>query len=346
MKLNSIVNMFLNQLCCPICKKDLLVQDKKIICKSCNETYPLIYGIPVLITKKECYKLNLEYYLNDVEDKILNSDLFKKNKYGIMNLKNILIYTNGILYENVKEPKVYPIPDIPFKKINNENELSLLDIGCGWGRWTVSAANKGYNSIGIDLNLSWLIFAKKMAEQMNIKNCNFVCCDVLNLPIKSNTFDRVFSFSFLQHFSENNLKFILIKVFEIMKPSSIFKTLMLNKYSLRGLWNDFMIKNYRNKMLKKGRIDTVEDDSNFNCRYFSISKINRIFKLYFIIKRFENYSFFTQAQKVDLKILNKKPKLLFLIAMATNITFNLIFFSKYISDNLMYTLKKSDKFKK
>ena len=332
--------MFLNQLCCPICKKDLLEQDKKIVCKSCNETYPLIYGIPVLISKKECKRLNLNYYSESIEKDILDYNLFKKNEYGVMNLKNILIYTNGILYENIKEIKTYPIPDIPFKKINNENELSLLDIGCGWGRWTVSAAQIGYNSVGIDLNLSWLIFAKKMAEQMNIKNCNFVCCDILNLPIKSNTFDRAYSYSFLQHFSENNLKHISTKVFEILRIRGIFKTLMVNKYSLRAIYNNYKIKNSKSEMLQKGRIDSVETESSFNVRYFSISKINKIFELSFVLKKFEIYSFFMQAHKGDLKILSFKSKLYVLIALFTNFVLNLIPFSKYICDNLMYTLKK------
>ena len=323
---------------CPNCSKDLLINEKQIICKFCKEKYPIIFGIPVLITKKECIRLGLSYHSDNIEHKIFESNIFKKNDFGIMNLKEILVYTNGILYEKVKEPKSYPIAKIPFEKTSN-NEF-FIDIGCGWGRWTVNAAQKGYNTVGIDLNLSWLIFAKKMSNQLGINNCSFICCDVLNLPIKSNIFDKVYSFSFLQHFSEGNLKRILRQVFEIMKKEGIFKTLMVNKYSLRGIYNDYMIKNSRSTMLEKGRIEMKEDESNFNVRYFSLIKINKLFKTLFKIKNSEIYCFFTQAQKVDLDILYIKPKLLFKFSLLITFLLSFIPFAKYLSDNLIYTLKK------
>ena len=59
---------------------------------------------------------------------------------------------------------------------------------------------------------------------------------------------------------------------------------MVNKYSLRGLYNEYKIKNSRFEMLQKGRIEEKIDESNFNVRYFSIKKINNIFKLNFILK--------------------------------------------------------------
>lgn len=333
------MNIFENIILCPSCNRSLLIKEKKIICESCVEIYPIVYGIPVLITKKECDRLKLDYYTENFEQKILDSDIFKKNKHGIMNyLKEILIYTNGIPYQKIFEPKKYPIANIPFKE--NKNNLFLIDIGCGWGRWTISAAQKGYISFGIDKNLTFLIFAKKISESLNLNNCNFICSDVLNLPIKSNTFDRAFSYSFLQHFSENNLLTILKQTYEIMKSKSIFKTQMVNKYSLRGYYNNYKIKYSRPELLKKGWVDDIEGENSFEVRYFSYKKINKIFKDIFIIDKIKNYSFFTQAQFSDLEILPFKYKVLLIITKLTNFFLNLIPYSKIFSDNLIFTLKK------
>ena len=45
-------------LICTNCKsKKLKDFNSKIICKSCNQNYPIIYGIPILITKKNVWDL-------------------------------------------------------------------------------------------------------------------------------------------------------------------------------------------------------------------------------------------------------------------------------------------------
>ena len=164
----------------------------------------------------------------------------------------------------------------------------------------------------------------------------------MNIPIKNSSFDKVYSYSFLQHFSEQNLKIILNQISKIIKPKGLFKTLMVNKYSLRGLYNEYKIKNSRFEMLQKGRIEEKIDESNFNVRYFSIKKINNIFKLNFILKNFRSYCFFTQAQKVDLSILILKSKIYIIISLALTLLFKIIPFSKYLCDNLLYTLEKNE----
>lgn len=336
-------NFIKNIIICVKCKNNKIFLKKKYyLCKACTEQYPVVYGIPILITKKKCNELGLNYHKKTIEKKILKSEEFQLNKFGVLKyIEKILLGTSGILYENIKNLKEYPIADLPFVKLSkNENKL-LLDIGCGWGRWTINAAQKGYRSVGIDKSLSSLIAAKKIAEKFKLKNCNFICCDVTQLPLKKGIFDKVFSFSFLQHFSENNLKIILQNIAQKMKKNGEFKTQIINKYSLRGLYNLFKIKYFRKKMIKEGRIDNKIDENNFSVRYFSIFKNYKIFKKYFIIKKLENYSFFTQAQFSDFKIFSLKFKFYLLIAYTFNLMSNYIFFLKYFSDNILLTLKKN-----
>lgn len=321
-------------LICSYCKSNKLKDfNSKIICKSCNENYPIIYGIPILITKKKCLRLNLNYHKKNFEKKILNNKNFEENKFGIIkDLKNILMSTSGFLYDKVSDIIKYPIATIPFSKLYKNKNEKLLDIGCGWGRWTISSAKKGYESVGIDISINSLIIAKKISEKLNLKNCNFICCDVLDLPFKENTFDKVFSFSFLQHFSQKNLETILKNIVNKMKASSTFKTQMVNKYAFRSVYNIF-----KKKFFKR------ETTKNFDVRYFSIRKLNKIFNQYFIIKKIENYSFFTQAQTTDYNIMSLKSKFFLNMSKALNFIASYLKFLKYISDNCIYILKKKIK---
>ena len=57
------INNLNNLLICPNChKENLKISNENILCDYCRETYPIIYGIPVLITKKRCQELKLDYY--------------------------------------------------------------------------------------------------------------------------------------------------------------------------------------------------------------------------------------------------------------------------------------------
>ena len=223
---------FLKKYCiCPNCKKKKLYcnNKKQITCKFCQQKYPIIYGIPILITKAKIEKLNLNYNKNNFKKEI-DSINFNLNEFKILiHLKKLLPGTSGFLYKNLRKLKEYPIGNIPFEKLNRETNINLLDLGCGWGRWTLNAAQKGYNAVGIDISLISLIVAKKISEQLHLKNCSFICCDVMDMPLKEKTFDKVFSYSFLQHFSENNLKTILRLTANKMNNHSIFKTQIVNR---------------------------------------------------------------------------------------------------------------------
>ena len=335
-------NFIKNIIICVKCKNNkIILKNNYYLCESCKEKYPIVYGIPILITKKQCDEHGLNYHKKNIEKEILKSKRFQINKFGVLKyVEKMLLGTSGILYENIKNLKKYPIANIPFAKLLRNEDILLLDIGCGWGRWTINAAQKGYHSIGINKSLSSLIAAKIIAEKLKIKNCHFICCDVIELPLKKEIFNKVFSFSFLQHFSEENLKIILQNISHKMTKNGEFKTQIINKYSLRGLYNLFKIKYFRNKMIKEGRIDKSKDENNFTIRYFSIFKNYKIFSKYFFVNKLDNYSFFTQAQFSDLRIFSLKFKFYLLIANAFNLISKYIFFFKYFSDNIQLTLKK------
>ena len=81
----------------------------------------------------------------------------------------------------------------------------LLDIGCNWGRWTIAAAQRGYRPIGIDPSFEAIVAARRIARQLGVDDARYVVADARKLPFADGTFDVVFSYGVLQHFSKSDV---------------------------------------------------------------------------------------------------------------------------------------------
>src|SRR3989339_405338 len=62
---------------------------------------------------------------------------------------------------------------------------SIIDIGCGPGRYSIALAHKGAGSVlGIDFSEEMLNIAKQNALAMSVsEKCRFECCDFVTQPI-------------------------------------------------------------------------------------------------------------------------------------------------------------------
>lgn len=89
--------------------------------------------------------------------------------------------TDGLLFEFVQRVAV--------------NGKSILDLGCGNGRYTAKFLEMGAKSVkGIDISPAMIELAKK-----TYKNIDFVLGDCAELPYANESFDVVFSNFVLQH---------------------------------------------------------------------------------------------------------------------------------------------------
>ena len=68
-----------------------------------------------------------------------------------------------------------------FDRVGDLSGQSVLDIGCGTGRYAIECAQRGAAKvIGLDFAPSMIEFARRMAEQMGVADrCEFVCGDFL-----------------------------------------------------------------------------------------------------------------------------------------------------------------------
>lgn len=96
----------------------------------------------------------------------------------------------------------YPIPAMPIAPIGDPDVL--LDVGCNWGRWTTAAARAGFRAVGIDPALVAVRAARRVATQLHL-DTEFVVGDARHLPFRDETFNTTYSYSVLQHFSEEDV---------------------------------------------------------------------------------------------------------------------------------------------
>ena len=219
--------------------------------------FPIIQGIPVMLiegvdqTIRVAEKtLNAARRRNDPRDpwqlettvlddqkvaqlKVLLSSAYYRPAIDPV-ISYLLCKTNGQLYEQlVGKLKHYPIPDIRLPSVNAGLHPMMLDIGCGWGRWSLSAAKKGYDVIGLDPSLGAILAGRRAAKTMGT-TMQWVVGDARYLPFKNGIFDRVFSYSVLQHFSKADTAKTLAEVNRVLSSQGTSLIQMPNAFGIRS----------------------------------------------------------------------------------------------------------------
>ena len=84
--------------------------------------------------------------------------------------------------------------------ISLNNPQTILEAGCGTGRWIRSIPYNNKQVFGLDYSLQML----RIANQ-NLVDMNFVNADAVVLPFTNNLFDLVFCVNAIHHFSDKEL---------------------------------------------------------------------------------------------------------------------------------------------
>lgn len=88
--------------------------------------------------------------------------------------------------------------------INVKSGMKILDLGCGSGYLTfpIAKMNENAHVIGLDIVTDTLERNEKKAQEMNIKNLEFISYDGITFPFEDNSFDLVVTRYSLHHFPE------------------------------------------------------------------------------------------------------------------------------------------------
>lgn len=76
---------------------------------------------------------------------------------------------------------------------------SMLEIGCGVGRWTRRLAQSGHDVVGLDLSSIMVQEARRRAHEEAVDaRCRFLTADSADIPLQKR-FDRILAVTVLQH---------------------------------------------------------------------------------------------------------------------------------------------------
>lgn len=223
--------------------------------------YPIVDGIPCLLSESSIpthagySELLLENERHREDCKLITKSDIKAY------LSAMLVPTCGNLYRGAKLTR-YPIP--PFYAQLDGCEL-ILDVGCNWGRWSIAAALAGHRVVGVDVHLQSLRIAKAIADELDITpRPLFVLADARSLPFAESSFDAVFSYSVLQHFSKQNCEWILREIGKVLRDQGASLIQMPNKLGLRSLM----------ALAKRG----FSEGEGFDVRYYFIPELISLFE--------------------------------------------------------------------
>jgi len=217
-------------LVCPRDEQPLSEGNGFLVCTE-GHTYPYVNGIPIMLTPElpdthwiATYSLE---HLHDEEPSVPvdGIDAF---------VREAVAATCGNLYARVGATmNRYPIPHFPVNARTKEEPL--LEIGCNWGRWCFSAARRGFRVVGIDPSLPGIRAAHRVAERLGI-TASFVVADARRLPFRRRTFETIFSYSVLQHFSPADFRRTIAEAARVTADNGRVILQMPNRFGVRNLF--------------------------------------------------------------------------------------------------------------
>ncbi|HUN98427.1 MAG TPA: methyltransferase domain-containing protein [Bradyrhizobium sp.] len=276
--MNAIDSRLTNLLACPRDRTGLHVDGLHLRCAH-GHYYPVVDGVPVLLLGEEEATLSVATASLKAAESGAGGPLYV-DTLGIPDdlkcrvaqewtadarvdaaISYLVGATSGHGYaDSIGRLQDYPIPDIPVGPGSGE---LLLDVGSSWGRWSVSAARKGWSVVGLDPSLGAMLAARRAFSRLGL-DMIFVCGDARFMPFKSELFGCVFSYSVIQHFSEADAKRALAETSRVLRHGGFAKVQMAHKGGLRATYS-------------RTRSDYRRSGS-FRVRYWSLAALREAFE--------------------------------------------------------------------
>lgn len=256
-------------LVCPRDKSELQTDGNNLFCAE-NHRYPVVDDIPIMLVEEEEHIHN---YITETLGTVAELQSAGTNGKAPASsgnpsgnavdeyVQSEIFRTCGNLYVPLSHKLTrYPIPEFRLPRGTGEK---LLDVGCNWGRWTIAAAQNGYQPIGIDPSLEAVSAARRVSKQLGVAT-DFVVGDARYLPFADGCFDVGFTYSVLQHFSKENAKLSLRELARTVKNGGTTLVQMPNKYGVRCF----------QQQVRRG----FTEGEGFDVRYWSPSELMETFR--------------------------------------------------------------------
>jgi len=276
-----IDSWYLQNLVCPLDHEPLVFANDQLRCAS-GHAYSVVDEVPVMLVAgaqqtvdiasaslararrtlvdDRAPELHLESLGISEEEKIGVLELAKRGGSIDPVVAHLVAATNGLMYRHlIGALDRYPLPDIP---LPDGNGHLLLDVGCGWGRWTFAAGRRGYRAIGIDPSLGAVMAARRVARSLG-SDAMFVVGDARYLPFAAARFDCAYSYSVFQHLSRTDASSAVAEIGRVLAAGGIAKVQMPTTLGIRCLMHQ------AGRGFREGR--------GFEVRYWSLPALRRLF---------------------------------------------------------------------
>lgn len=216
-----------------VCPRDHTVLEQhgeRLTCRQGHE-YPFVDGIPIMVVDDVpqthwVATWSVEHAYDETAPVSLAEgelDPFVRDAVGAT--CGNLYYATGATMTR------YPIPLFPMTP-HAAGDV-LLDVGCHWGRWCMSASKAGFRAIGIDPFLPAVRAARRVARQLGVAPA-FVVGDARHLPFRSASFDAAFSYSVFQHFSPDDAALAIGQMGRVLGQNGRALVQMASKFGVRN----------------------------------------------------------------------------------------------------------------
>jgi SAM-dependent methyltransferase/uncharacterized protein YbaR (Trm112 family) len=281
MNRSGVTREFASLLACPYERTPLTRDDRVLRCPN-GHAFPIVDDVPVLLRSDVRQTIGLagnslgEAWA-DVEGR--NTDHWFVDTLGISDeqkngvrmatcrgdvdpvVSYLVAATNGKLYKHVVGLlRDYPIPEI---RLADGQGKVLLDVGCSWGRWSIAAAKKGYLPVGLDPSLGAILAAKRVTNSLGLP-FHGVVADARFLPFRVGSFDVVFSYSVLQHFSKDDARAALEDIGRVLHADGTFLVQMASALGIRSMQHQ----------VQRG----FREPKDFDVRYWTPAELLRTFR--------------------------------------------------------------------
>lgn len=180
-----------------------------------------------------------------------------------------IIFNEDYIPKNIYAYQIRLRNEIIDKCMSNKKLNYALDLGSGTGFHLKTLSQYSENIIAVDMSIGALKESKKKHE------CEYIVCDINNLPFKNNSFDFIWIAGVLHHVP-NDLEVVISNISHILNKDGLVLIDEPNKLNLF---------NYVNMKLSKA-------DPTGNERPLSIYKIERLLRANnFTILESELYEF-------------------------------------------------------
>lgn len=217
---------------CPRDRTRLVVNGSRLHCVQGHE-YPIHDGIPVMLLEENPGTAsNFAESLKCIAE---GSGMENPLQPGEVDhfVQRLVAGSCGLMYRPlIGKLARYPIPRL---RMQLPPGSRMLDIGCSWGRWSLAAAGMGYRAVGIDPSIYSILAARRVARQLGFEENLHVVADGSYLPFAEECFDAAFSYSVLQHISEDDVRLALGEIRRTLKPGGTSLIEMPNKWGPRNL---------------------------------------------------------------------------------------------------------------